>query len=557
MELSSLSLKQKIGQLLCLGWDATGGARADTVNAHAREIVQELGAGAVILMGRNVSTPAQTRELTAELQSLAQISLFVAVDQEGGMVNRFSPPVHQFPGNMALGAIANREEEGAHTTATRYAERQARAQARELRELGVNWNFAPVVDVNNNPNNPIIGVRSYGENPWLAAEHGVGAVQGYQAEGVLACAKHFPGHGDTAIDSHLALPTITGDRARLEAVELLPFRALIAAGAGAIMTTHILFPALDAERPATLSQAVLAGLLRDEMGFDGLVITDCLEMNAIADTVGTAQGALKAIQAGADMALICHTLKTQREAYRVLLEAAQLGALPIARLDAAVGRVLAAKKRMSIGTEQRQENTGAAATPAYLDPAHGALEQEIARASITVVRHNEHFPLRLASTDELLILSGHSAGQRLTTHLQKHHANARCLLWKKMDDAFRAQALEQVAWAGAVIAATLPPEAFSRERVSPQVQAAFVRELHALLGAKLIVVALREPYALRHFPDVENYVCTYGHRPCSLDALADALFGVYKPTGRLPVTIPDVQTTKKSLQSKPVEEGAM
>ncbi len=546
MELQALTLEQKIGQVLCLGWSETQSESVACVNAHAREIVQDMGAGAMILMGRNVTrTPEATRDMLAELQSLSAVPLFVSVDQEGGMVNRFAPPLHQFPGNMALGAIAGVEANGVLSTAARYAERQARAQGRELRAIGVNWNFAPVVDVNNNPDNPIIGVRSYGENAERVLELGVAAARGYQHEGVLACAKHFPGHGDTSVDSHLALPVVPGDRAHLDSVELKPFRGLIAAGVGAIMTTHIVFPALDSANPATLSRPVLTGLLRGELGFDGLVITDCLEMNAVAGTVGTAQGALRALQAGADMALICHTLTTQRQTRQTLLDAARSGELPLARLNEAVGRVLAAKRR--VGLEQNAAPIPPSALPAsdalpvYLDPAHDALEQEIARASITFVKHNDTLPLRMKPADSLLILSGHSAGQRLATHLQRHHANVECLLWKKLDAPFRARALAQAAFAKAVLIATLPREAFSKEQVNANSQAAFVRELYALCGPRLIVCALREPYDLRHFPNVENYVCTYGHRPASLEALANALFGIYTPTGRLPVTIPGAE----------------
>ncbi len=549
MELQSLTLEQKIGQVLCLGWSETKTEGAACVNAHAREIVQDMGAGAVILMGRNVTnTPDATRAMIAELQALSAVPLFVSVDQEGGMVNRFPSPLHQFPGNMALGAIANREPEGAMPSAALYAGRQAQAQGKELRAMGVNWNFAPVVDVNNNSDNPIIGVRSYGENPWHVAEAGVCAAKGSQEEGVLACAKHFPGHGDTSVDSHLALPVIPGDRARLDSVELLPFRFLIAAGVGAIMTTHIVFPALDSAHPATLSRPVLTGLLRDELGFDGLVITDCLEMNAIANTVGTAQGALRALQAGADMALICHTLTIQRQTRQVLLDAAQSGELPLTRLDEAVGRVLAAKRRIGLGQNVRTMLPSPPAsdtTPAYLNPAHDALEQEIARASITFVKRNDALPLQLKPSESLLVLSGHSAGQRLATHLQRHHANVECLLWKKLDAAFRARALTLAVSAQQVLIATVPHEAFSEEKVNANSQAAFVRELYALCGPRLIVCALREPYDLRHFPGVENYVCTYGYRPASLDALADALFGVYMPTGRLPVTIPGTEQQGK------------
>ena len=539
MKIEDLTLEQKVGQVLCLGWDAVGTESAATFNAHAQAIVEEMNAGAVILMGRNVPDPDTTRALVAELQARSAVPLFVAVDQEGGMVNRFGPPFHAFPGNMALGAIT---KDGADTGGEAYARKQGRAQARELRSVGVNWNFAPVVDVNCNADNPIIGVRSFGEDAERVGELGMAMMQGYQEEGVLACAKHFPGHGDTSVDSHLALPTVPGNRERLDAIELKPFRALIGAGVGAIMTTHILFPALDETRPATLSRPVLTELLREELGFEGIVITDCLEMHAISETVGTAKGALLALQAGADMALICHTLETQRETFQLLLEAARSGALPIARLNEAVRRILAAKQRFAQPQEHDQpgEMATSESVPAYLDPAVNALEQEIARASITFVRHNAALPLKLQLEQSLLVISAHSRAKVLTQYLQARHANTECLLLngKSNADGF-ATALEQATKADQVIVATSPPEAFSSARANIEQQAELVRELRKRIGPNLIVIALREPYDLRHFPQVENYVCAFGHRSCSLEALADALFGNFTPNGCLPVTIPN------------------
>lgn len=532
-----------MGQVLCLGWDATETESAATFNAHARTLVEELNAGAVILMARNVPNPDTTRALVAELQARSAVPLFVAVDQEGGRVNRFGPPFHAFPGSMALGAITG---SNAKTSGEAYARKQAQAQARELRSVGVNWNFAPVVDVNCNVDNPIIGVRSFGEDAERVAALGMAMIEGYQQEGVLACAKHFPGHGDTSVDSHLALPTVPGNRERLEAIELKPFRALIQSGVGAIMTTHILFPALDSERPATLSRPVLTGLLRQELGFDGIVITDCLEMHAISEMAGTARGALLALQAGADMALICHTLETQRETFRLLLEAARSGELPLDRLNEAVGRILAGKERIGVSREVSKLDgklskygRDAADVSAYQDYAHNVLEHEIARAAITVVRHNDALPVKLKQKQPLLLISAHPRALVLSKFVQAHHTNTDFLLLDRKGGADSlTNTLERAATAGLVIVATSPEEAFSHARLNIQEQVELVRELAKRIGAKLVVVALCEPYDLRYFPDVQNYVCGYGHRSCSLEAIADAIFGVYTPTGRLPVTIP-------------------
>lgn len=520
--LEKLALTKKIGQVCCFGWQGATDEESRTLNAQAREIVAEMGVGAVVLLGRNVNSaaPEETRRLLADLQSLAPIPLFLAIDQEGGTVNRFRAPFHEFPGNRAIGAIA--EDAGG------YAYRQAETQAKELLAVGVNWNFAPVVDVNNNPDNPIIGVRAYSEDPQRVASLGVRAMHGYQNTGMLACAKHFPGHGDTSTDSHLALPTVTGDRERMNAVELVPFRALIAEGVGAIMTTHILFPALDRERPATLSPAILTGLLRHELGYDGLVITDCLEMEAIAGTIGTAAGAVQALRAGADMVLVCHTRERQRETVQAIRAAVEDGSLPLARLDDAVRRVLAAKARFLTSPAL------VSASP-WRDPAHDALEQEIARRSITFVRNDGTLPFRLASSERLTVVSGHHAAALLVERLKGYHPNVRLVsLSPDMNTTDFATAHAAAKETDALLIATVPPEPWNIVPIDAERQARLVSELHTVCP-HLVAVALREPYDLRRYPDVSNYCCTYGYRPCSLTSLADALFGIFTPTG-LPVS---------------------
>ncbi|MDW8104945.1 MAG: beta-N-acetylhexosaminidase [Armatimonadota bacterium] len=517
---TSLSLPERVGQVLCFGWQGATAEEARTVNAHARALVEEMQVGAVVLLGRNVDSgnPQQIRATLAELQRRSRIPLLIAIDQEGGMVNRLRAPFHEFPGNMALGA----------TRRIDYAYRQAQAQARELLALGVSWNFAPVMDVNNNPDNPIIGVRSYGSDPQLVAEMGTAAIRGYQETGLLACAKHFPGHGDTAVDSHLALPVIPGDRQRLESVELVPFRAAIAAGVGSIMTTHILFPALDPQRPATLSRPILTGLLREELGYTGLVITDCLEMKAIADTVGTVRGAVEALKAGADMVLIAHTLEVQRAAAQAIREAVERGELPEERLNEAVSRVLAVKSRFLSALPPAEGEP-------WLDPAHDALEQEIARASITVVKSAPNEGYRLRRGERLVLISAHHSLQRLAEEIRRYQPEVRVVtLEPALPEEQMHDALDEATRADRCLVATAPPEPWSETPIDQTKQAELVRALHQRLGDRLVVVALREPYDLRRFPEVSNYLCTYGYRPCSLRALADALFGRLSPTGRMP-----------------------
>ena len=325
-----MTLNEKIGQMLLFGWQD---------EAHAAALIDEFAVGGVVFMGRNVGSLEQTRTAIAELQARAANHglppLFVAVDQEGGRVQRLGPPHYT--------ARPSAREIGRANDPT-YARAAARAMGGELRDLGFNWDFAPVLDVDNNPDNPVIGDRSYGSDPHMVAALGASAVRGFQEDaGILACGKHFPGHGDTDTDSHHVLPRIPHARARLEAVELVPFRAAMETGVGAVMTSHILFPALDARLPATLSPAILTGLLRREMGFDGLIITDDLEMQGVAAGWGAAEAAVLAVRAGADILLCCHTHDTQGAIRDALVHAVQTGRLTEARLDESLVRIAAAK----------------------------------------------------------------------------------------------------------------------------------------------------------------------------------------------------------------------
>ncbi len=345
---SDLTLAEKIGQMLCLGW--RGDDSLLNVNAQARACVRDLKAGGLIVMGRNVqaaqTTPVppinvpRVRAMLDELQGFADVPLLVATDQEGGRVARLrGVPFTFFPAARVVGQAGD----------VSLAREAARIAGAELAQAGINFNFAPVADVDSNLANPVIGDRAFGSDAKVVAQFVAAQVEGYQASGgVLACAKHFPGHGDTAVDSHLDLPTLLFSLDEMAARELVPFRAAIAAGVAAIMTAHILFPAVDPfGLPATMSRAILTDLLRGTLGFDGLIVTDCLEMKAVSDRWGTPRAAVLAALAGADVLLVCHTWERQKATRDALLDAAERGELPLARVDEAVGRILAAKRRVS------------------------------------------------------------------------------------------------------------------------------------------------------------------------------------------------------------------
>ena len=360
------SLRNQIGQLVMVGFDGF------VVNEHIAALIRQQRIGGVILFRRNIDTPAQVAALCRRLQEInAEVSdspLLIGIDQEGGMVMRIEDGVTPLPSAMAY----------AHAGSSVDCETMHRIGADELRQMGINTNFAPDLDINNNAQNPVIGIRAFGEDVATVCEYGVAAMRGIQAAGVAATAKHFPGHGDTATDSHYGLPLVAHDMARLHALELAPFRAAIAAGVDAIMTAHVVFPAFEADpaTPATLSHAVLSGLLRDEMGFDGVVFTDCLEMGAIASGVGTVAGAVKAIHAGADIVLVSHTEALQSETVQALQGAVQNGTLTVARLEQSLARIARLKQKAALQTWRD-------ASPTRLrEPAALALAQRLQRQAI-------------------------------------------------------------------------------------------------------------------------------------------------------------------------------
>jgi beta-N-acetylhexosaminidase len=500
----SLTLEQQIGQMLWFGWQGDTTEASPTVSSHARALLEEFQVGGIILMGRNVRNPRQVAGLTTELQAASPTPLFTGIDQEGGNVARLPLPGLTFAGNMALGAIGDPQAATSVTAAI----------GEQLACMGLNVNFAPVLDVNNNPANPVIGVRSFGEDPQAVAKLGVAAVRGFEEAHVIACVKHFPGHGDTAVDSHLDLPVQSADRSRLESVELVPFRAAIAAGTPLLMTAHIRFPALDDRWPATLSRAILSEMLRGELGYEGVVVTDCLEMSGIAHYFGVEEAALAAIEAGADCLLACHTLETQRRIHRALLAAAREGRLPAARIEASVERIM--RLKAVYGLEKRRLADPAIAERVVSAERFRDLERQIARRSVTIVRDDQAW-LPLPAMP--VIVSGADAvSSRLAVVLRGAGIRA---------DVLVATDIEAVAGQTILVALTA-----TNEECGPALVKRWLKG-----GTRVIVVAAREPYVLAEYADAPCLLATYGDGDACLAALVEVLAGRARPEGRLPVTL--------------------
>ena len=525
---ATTDLNRRAGTLFMAGFPGT------TPTDEILRLIREEQLGGVILFSRNIASRAQLRTLCLQLQTAArdaghQYPLLIATDQENGLVRRLGQDSPTFPGNMALGAI------GAEDVAYEVA----RATARELLALGVNMNLAPVLDVNNNPANPVIGIRSFGEDPELVARLGAATVRGYQEVGVITSVKHFPGHGDTGVDSHLAIPTISASRARLDAVELVPFRRGIAAGADTVMIGHMRVPALEAGEPlpATISPAIGQTLLRAELGFRGVAVTDCLEMDAIARGVGVAEGAVRALAAGADLVLVSHRIDRQHASLAAVRDALASERLAPERLHEALDRLDALKRRRL--SWERALNPPASAGSR---PDDDALSQRAYERSTTLARDDAGLlPLRLEPEQRLLVLDWPVRDvtravdipysvEPLVVALRHHHDAVDTLtLPDEVDTAGMDTLRSALASAAAIIVVTLNAHLDSQ-------RASLLRRV--LADARpAIGVAVCNPYDAASFPEVPTFLLTYEYSAPALRAAAEVIFGARGATGRCPVSL--------------------
>ena len=325
------AIRREIGQLLI------GSLPGTTLTPEIRSLARDFSLGGVILFSRNIEAPEQVAELSIDVQSLAgELPLWVSVDQEGGRVARLRKPFTEWPPMAVLG------RSGSEALATRFAA----ALAAELKAVGITLDYAPVLDIHTNPKNPVIGDRALGEDAETVARLGAAVIRGLQENGVAACGKHFPGHGDTAVDSHLELPLVEHPPDRIRRVECVPFREAIRADVAFLMTAHVLVPSLDEDRPATLSPRIVKGILRDELQFEGVILSDDLEMKAVARSYAVPDAAVQAIAAGCDGVLVCSgDADIQAATLEALVHAVEDQRIPYKRFEDAQQRLRRAKER--------------------------------------------------------------------------------------------------------------------------------------------------------------------------------------------------------------------
>jgi len=361
--MSPSGLRRRIGQLLIAGFNG------QEIPPELRSIAREFGLGGVILFARNVGDPEQVADLAFSAGQLgADLPPWVSIDQEGGRVARLKSPFTEWPPMATLGRSAN----------VALTERFARALAAELKAVGITLDYAPVLDVHTNPKNPVIGDRALAATARDVALHGSAIVRTLQSEGIAACGKHFPGHGDTSTDSHHELPLVEHPPERLRETEFLPFKAAIDAGVATIMTAHVLVPSLDDRRPATLSKRIVHDMLRQELGYEGVILSDDLEMKAVAAEYAVPQSAVMAIDAGCDGVLICSgDHAAQVAALEALIHAVEAETLPLARVDDALKRQQRTRERfMTTGMTERPL-TGRALRSALGRDEHRAIADEM------------------------------------------------------------------------------------------------------------------------------------------------------------------------------------
>ncbi|MGG1595623.1 beta-N-acetylhexosaminidase [Terribacillus saccharophilus] len=583
-----MSVEQKVGQMLMpdfRNWQKQGESKATgftEMNDEVGSIIQKYDLGGVILFAENVVGTEQTVRLIDGLQDASpELPLFITIDQEGGIVTRLQTGTN-LPGNMALGA----------TRSEKYAYQTGEIIGKELSSLGVNVNFGPSLDVNNNPDNPVIGVRSYSSNPELVSKLGIQTIKGLQRTDIAATAKHFPGHGDTATDSHYGLPLVTHDKDRLHAVELLPFQNAIDEGVDMIMTAHVQFPAFDDTTyiskkdgqeilvPATLSKKVLTGLLREEMGFEGVIVTDALNMKAIADNFGQEEAVVLALKSGVDIALMpaqVNSLEMEENlasVYNAVLEAIESGDLPMEQVNASVERILKLKEKRGILTPDNApiEEKVAESLKVVGNKAHLKKEKNMAEDAVTLLKNEDKtLPFKPKKGDNVLVLAPFDdqveAMTRSINELKGKKKDVEITGYAFSEKSFNGEVAAMIDEADYVIAGSYVVKndpAVNDGVIDDSIQdsskwaTAFPRAVMKDAEAKnkkFVLMSLRNPYDVGNFEEAKAVLAVYGfkgysngaYRQPNISAGIKTIFGESKPKGKLPVDIPSVNQPEEIL----------
>lgn len=511
-----MQLEEKIGQMMMVGFDGT------SPPAHILDWLAGGRIGGVYLFARNIQSPAQVKQLVSDCRTAAKHPILVGIDQEGGIVARLRQGFCESPGAMALGASGD----------TELAEDIAVMLGTELAALGINWNFAPVADIAHQPDNPSVSTRSVGRDARLVSQMVAAQIRGFQRAGVAATVKHFPGLGNTVIDTHDDLAKVSGELDYLYQHDILPFHAAIQADVACVMLTHVMYEALDAKLPATLSPRIVDGMLRTELGYKGAVCTDCMEMKAITRGFGVGESAVLAVLAGVDMPLFSHTRRHQEAAYEAVLQAARTGQISEARIDQSVERIRLLKSRYRL---HKQPTLSVVA-----GGSHQSLALRAARAGTVLVKRGGELPLRADGRRIVCIefaarhisdaVDGHGRG-RFSTLLSARLPHVEChAIDPRLPRIVAQPSLENLtAAADAVILLT------RNAHLQPAQLKLAQRVIE--LAERTILICSRNPYDAGKLHGANTIICSNGDSEASLAAVVEAVCGDYVPTGQLTVDI--------------------
>ncbi len=519
--ISKMTLEERVSQLFMLGFDGK------TMEGGLKELLEELKPGGIIIFSRNVGSPEKLRELLVEAREfyfkLTRTPLLISIDQEGGLVARIRKNFAVFPGNMALGATHSPEK----------AYLVGKAIGEQLRWFGININLAPVVDIILDKTNPSIGVRSFGDDPYLVSKLGRAMVSGFKDSNIISVAKHFPGIGGASIDPHIDLPVLDIPLRVMRRREFMPFIEVIREGVDAIMPSHVLVPEIDKDMPASLSKKVIEGALRCDLGFNGAILSDDLLMGAVIKRYSVEEASLLALMAGEDMALICRDFEGQRSAIDYVVNAVEKGDIPKERLAESLQRVMKLKQRTSRSKPKEKPEI----------QHFFRLESKICEESVTLIKLEEEcLPIKDNISKITIIcperirklfrdgLSSSTLGGKIASR----GINVKEIYFReeRADEILR-EALEEVPNSDMVIVCT-------REALRYPNEARLVKELIKFSekeGICLIAVSMGTPFDIEAFPEVRNYLAVYDYHEPMQEALVKVLFGEVKPKGKLPVPI--------------------
>lgn len=531
--ISYMTVSEQVGQMLMPDIRQWNGKVTTTVNEGLKSSIHNQDLGGLILFDKNIVDTRQVTTFTHNLQmESGDIPMFLGIDQEGGVIKRI-PGGTNLPGQMALGATGD----------SALAEAAGLLTGEELKALGLNINFAPVLDINSNPDNPIIGMRSFSSDADLVTRLGLATITGLRQSGVIAAVKHFPGHGDTMVDSHLGLPVLTHNRERLDSVELKPFQAAIENGVEMIMTAHIAFPAIDNEQvtslkdgqrvpvPATLSKKVLNGLLREELGYEGIIISDAFTMDGIAEHFGEDQAVERAVNAGVDIILMP---QNSAAAHQTLVNAVKNGTIPIDTIHASVERILELKAKYGLFERSESFTSKLAKLNQVIgSQGHREVEREIAERAVTLLASRDgKRPDSLQQGDRVVIVA---VEEEQAKQLERQLKQASNNLSLKTDIALigQAQTKETVAKADYVILAS-----YQFRNVASQfgwsAYQALINEMNTR-NQRYTLLSLGNPYETIYLKNIRSGLAVYGKQEPNTEAGINVLLGHQEATGKLPV----------------------